>query len=238
MCLRFPEGYLMGLNELWAVCMFFYVERFVSFRSFLWLAMLARSRVATMRFSRADKRSFALPLDSFSPFISRSLCLAGGSEERRFTLSFSRSFPFLPLVPEHSCRWDNIPGLCSGSGRALRCLMMGLALQHLSFLLWETWRGNLKCAIMCCYNLRTQFLKGIGLHTNTSTYQQTLTEVSVKKANSLTHSVAGGMQVWKAIKHCKKQGGLGSLRNAQGSEQFMLYQKHFVIAFVIFRQNI
>ncbi len=77
-------------------------------------------------------------------------------QKKEFTLSFSRSFPFLPLVPEHSCRWDNIPGLCSGSGRALRCLMMGLALQHLLSFMRDVER-EMKCAIMCCYNLRTQF---------------------------------------------------------------------------------
>ncbi len=194
MCLWLPEGCLMGLNELLAT--YVLLCRAVSLIPVIpvisnasqepcrYNAFLTRRQAAFCSASR-----FLLSFYFTPSLLGRRVWR---KEIHTFILSF---FSFTPFVPEHSCRWDSIPGLCLGSGRALRCLMMGLARQHLSFLLWETGRGNLKCAIMCCYNLTTQFLKEIGLHTNTSTYQQTLTGPSVKKANSLTHSIAGGMQV-------------------------------------------
>lgn len=156
----------MGLNELWAVWMFFYVDRFVSFRSFLWLAMLARSRVATMRFSRADKRPIALSLYFFSPFLWRPPSLG-----RRVRKKEIHTFilPFFSFPPPRS--WTFLP--VGQHSRALFRVRTGSEMfndgvsQHFSFLLWETGRGNLKCAIMCCCYLRTQFLNGIRLHTHT-----------------------------------------------------------------------
>lgn len=99
-------------------------------------------------------------------------------EIHTFILSFfsfppPRSWAFLP-VGQHSRALFRVR---TGSE------MFNDGVSHTTFLLsfMRDRRGNLKCAIMCCCNLRTQFLNRIGLHTHIiSTYQQTLTEVLVK----------------------------------------------------------
>lgn len=86
--------------------------------------------------TRGQAASLFLLCFSFTPLHVPSFGhLAGGSEEKGFTLSFPRSVLFSPLVSEHSCWWDGIPGLCLRSGRAQKCLMMGLHEWHLFFLL-------------------------------------------------------------------------------------------------------
>lgn len=150
----------MSVNDLWAEWMFISAVRLIPF--ILAISNASQELYRNNAFlTQRQAASLFLHCFSFTPLHAPSFGhLVGGSEERRFALSFSRSVLFSPLVSEHSCWWDGIPGLCLRSGRAQRCLMMGYMNSITSFF----YERNLKWVITCCYNLRTQLLMEIGLH--------------------------------------------------------------------------